>query len=116
MSEVPLVQITTTVNSLEEADMIANDAVELKLAACGQITGPIVSHYVWNDEKFREEEWQVSLKTLKTLEYDLMKLIEELHSYETPELVSVRLETVSDEYLEWMLHSLGSNTENGKPV
>jgi len=102
-----IVEVTTTTDSEEEANRIAGAAVERKLAACAQITGPIVSHYTWKEKQFQEKEWRISLKTLKTLESDLMNLIAELHLYENPELTSVRLENVSEAYLEWILHSLG---------
>lgn len=107
MNEIPVVQITTTVSSQEEACSIAEAVVDRKLAACAQVTGPIESFYVWKGEQCRETEWRISMKTLKTLERNLMDLIGELHPYETPELISIKVETVSEAYLEWMLHSLG---------
>ena len=106
MNEVPVVQITTTVNSKEEACRIAEAAVSKKLAACAQVTGPLLSYYIWKGEQCREKEWHVSMKTVKSLELNLMDFISELHSYETPELISVLVETVSDAYFEWMLRVL----------
>lgn len=106
MNEVPVVQITTTVDSEEEACRIAEEVVNQRLAACAQVTGPIISYYLWKDEQCREKEWRVSLKTLKTLEPRLMDFITELHPYETPELISIRVEAVSEAYLEWMLQNL----------
>ncbi len=107
MSSVSAVLITTTVNSLEEAQRIAETCVEQRLAACAQISGPITSYYIWEDEQCCESEWLVSMKTMKILEQKLMKFISSMHSYETPELISVQVETVSDDYLEWMLLTLG---------
>ncbi len=107
MNEVPVVQVTTTVNSEEEACRIAEATVSQKLAACAQVSGPITSYYVWKGEQCREQEWRVSMKTLKTLDRNLMNLIGELHNYETPEIISVQLDAVSEAYLEWILHSLG---------
>ncbi len=106
MNEVPVVQITTTVNSEEEACRIAETAVTLKLAACAQVAGPIISHYIWKGEQCREKEWRVLMKTLKSLERNLMDFINELHLYETPELISIQVESVSEAYLNWMLHTL----------
>ncbi len=106
MKEVPVVQITTTVNSEEEACRIAEAVVNKKLAACAQVTGPIVSYYIWKGEQCREKEWHVSMKTVKSLELHLMDFITELHTYETPELISVLVESVSEAYFEWMLQIL----------
>ncbi len=107
MSEVPVVLITTTVDSEEDAHRIAEAAVSQNLAACAQVTGPIISHYIWKGEQRREMEWSVSLKTLLNLELNLMNFISELHPYETPELISVRVNAVSEAYLEWMLRTTG---------
>jgi len=106
MNEVPVVQITTTVNSEEEACRIAEAVVSKKLAACAQVTGPILSYYIWKGEQCREKEWHVSMKTVKSLELNLMDFISELHTYETPELISVLVEAVSEAYFEWMLRIL----------
>ena len=106
MNDIPVVQITTTFNSEEEACRIAEAAVSQKLTACAQVTGPIVSYYLWKGEQCREQEWRVSMKTVKSLELRLMDFISELHTYETPELISVRVEAVSEAYFEWMLQAL----------
>jgi len=106
VNEVPVVQITTTVSSEEEACRIADAVVRKRLAACAQVTGPILSYYIWKDEQCREKEWHVSMKTVKSLELRLMDYISELHTYETPELISVLVESVSEAYFEWMLQIL----------
>jgi len=106
MNEIPVVQITTTVNSEEEACRIAEAVVSKKLAACAQVTGPILSYYIWKNEQCRMKEWHVSMKTVKSLELNLMDFISELHTYETPELISVLVEAVSEAYFEWMLRIL----------
>ncbi|MCD4701695.1 MAG: divalent-cation tolerance protein CutA [Candidatus Aegiribacteria sp.] len=106
MDEVPVVQITTTVNSQEEACRIAEAAVNQKLAACAQVTGPITSFYVWKGEHCREQEWRISMKTLKPLENMLTDFISKLHPYDTPELILLQLDQVSQAYLEWMHHTL----------
>lgn len=116
MNGISVVQITTTVSSQEEACRIAEAVVDRKLAACAQVTGPIESYYVWKGDRCRETEWRISMKTLKTLERNLMDLLSELHLYETPELISIQVETVSEAYLEWMLQFLGSDLGNRKPL
>ena len=41
---------------------LARAAVEARLAACGQVAGPVASTYWWNDELERAEEWFVFFK------------------------------------------------------
>jgi periplasmic divalent cation tolerance protein len=40
-------QVVTTTDSAEAADALARGAVEARLAACGQVVGPITSTYRW---------------------------------------------------------------------
>jgi periplasmic divalent cation tolerance protein len=96
------VEVRTAVDSEESADIIATAAVKEGLAACAQITGPVKSIYEWKGELHSEEEWLVSFKTLKRHERELMSHILRIHPYETPECISIRLESVSADYMAWM--------------
>src|SRR5215468_4324937 len=55
-------QVQTTTDSRAEAMELAKAAVEARLAACGQVAGPVASTYWWNDELERAEEWFVFFK------------------------------------------------------
>lgn len=98
--------MTTTVNSEAEADRMGREAVVRKLAACAQVSGPITSHYRWKGELCRDTEWKVSMKTFGSMVEKLLALLEEMHPYETPELVCTRAESVSRSYIEWMTRNL----------
>ena len=52
------IQVLTTVSSEAEAERIASDLLERRLAACVQVVGPIVSRYRWQGELEEEREWQ----------------------------------------------------------
>ena len=52
-----------TAASAEEADRIAGDLVENRLAACVNIMAPIRSVYVWKGELCRSEEISFIAKT-----------------------------------------------------
>jgi periplasmic divalent cation tolerance protein len=106
MREDPVIIVSTTVNTREEADGIAHEAVSRKHAACAQVHGPIISHYRWKGELCRETEWKISMKTFGSLESRLLQLIEEMHPYETPEIICMPVSSVSEGYLEWMMDSL----------
>jgi periplasmic divalent cation tolerance protein len=47
MAEVHHVQVATTVDSEVAAAELARSAVEARVAACGQVVGPIKSVYRW---------------------------------------------------------------------
>ena len=98
----PVLLVTTTAGSREEAEEISQRCVSERLAACAQLSGPLTSIYWWKGMMHSESEWKVTLKSFKSLERRLFTRICELHPYEVPEIICVMAETVSDAYLEWM--------------
>jgi periplasmic divalent cation tolerance protein len=97
-----MVLILTTTSSKNEADLIASKLVAQKLAACVQINGPIESVYEWDGKLEKSQEWQLFIKTKKTLFQDIEKEIKALHSYDVPEIVSIDIENASKEYGDWV--------------
>ena len=100
-----LVQIVTTIGTRDEAMAIGEKAVDSKLAACAQISGPITSIYEWKGESCREEEWVCTMKTVESLSDDLMNFIREIHPYETPEIIAVPVLQASSGYSLWVAES-----------
>ena len=96
------VQIQTTVDDRNVAEKLIHDAVECRLAACGQLLGPIESTYWWNGSIEEASEWQCVFKTRASLAASLVAWVEEHHPYEVPEVVTVALSGVSDDYGEWI--------------
>ena len=100
MSLASIIYITTPDRST--AEHLAQELVKKRLAACVQIDGPIKSVYHWKGELEQDQEFRLSIKSLtdhyKTIESFILKH----HPYDTPEIVSVPIEHVSSEYLEWI--------------
>ena len=96
------VQITTTTDSRELAQKIAETLVEKKLAACAQISGPITSIYEWKGKVENEEEWYCVIKTRKNLFQEIEENIKALHPYEVPEIIALPLVEGSKAYLAWI--------------
>jgi periplasmic divalent cation tolerance protein len=81
---------------------LARVAVEARLAAHAQVTGPMTSTYWWDDGVERAEEWLIMLK-LPTDRYDeLAALLTERHSYDEPEIVATPIIRGSESYLTWI--------------
>ncbi|PKN51809.1 MAG: cytochrome C biogenesis protein CcdA [Deltaproteobacteria bacterium HGW-Deltaproteobacteria-13] len=102
------IQISTTTETKEEAQKIAQYLVEQKLAACVQICGPIESTYRWKGKIETANEWLCLIKTREDLFNKVEAAIKKLHSYETPEIIAVPIVKGSNEYLNW----LDDETEN----
>jgi len=96
------IQISTTTETKEQAQKIAQYLVEAKLAACVQITGPITSIYRWKGKVENAQEWFCLIKTTDDLYNKVEAAIKDLHTYETPEIIAVPIVKGSKEYLNWI--------------
>lgn len=91
----------TTVATREDAERLAGGAVRQGFAVCVQIEGPIASHYVWEGQLERSEEFRLTCKVLPARLSALAEYVARHHPYTTPEWVVVRAETVGEKYLSW---------------
>jgi periplasmic divalent cation tolerance protein len=96
------IQISTTTETKEQAQKIAQYLVEAKLAACVQITGPITSIYRWKGKMENAQEWFCLIKTTDDLYNKVEAAIKDMHTYETPEIIAVPIVKGSKEYLNWI--------------
>jgi periplasmic divalent cation tolerance protein len=95
-------QVQTTTDSRAEAMELAKAAVEARLAACGQVAGPVTSTYWWNDELERAEEWFVFFKLPADRYEALAAFLAERHSYDEPEILATPFVAGSASFLGWM--------------
>jgi periplasmic divalent cation tolerance protein len=96
------VQITTTTAARADAERIATELVERRLAACAQISGPIQSTFRWQGKMENAEEWYCTAKTDRGHMAAIERLLAELHPYEVPELVATPIVAGSAAYLKWV--------------
>ena len=78
-----------TAASADEAERIAGDLVESRLAACVNVMAPIRSVYSWKGELCRSEEIPFIAKTDDDRFEALAARVRALHSYETPCIVAL---------------------------
>ena len=105
------IQITTTTETKEQAQTIAQHLVAEKLVACVQITGPIASIYRWKGKVETASEWLCLIKTRDNLYNKVEAAIKSLHPYETPEIIAVPIVKGSKEYLNWIEDELENKVE-----
>lgn len=98
--------VMTTAPDLSEAGALSERILNERLAACVQILPPMISVYVWQGAVRRESEHLLLIKTLEDRFERLRDFILANHSYETPEVVAVATESVSEGYLSWMTEYL----------
>ncbi|MCK5133636.1 MAG: divalent-cation tolerance protein CutA [Candidatus Sabulitectum sp.] len=100
--ETQAVIVTSTYPSRKDALRAGEQAVNLHLAACAQVSSRITSIYRWEEKVCTENEYQLNLKTIKEKETELVAFIKKDHPYKVAEIVSIPLSLVSPEYLSWM--------------
>lgn len=102
----PIVVFMTAADG-DEATRIAELLVNKRLAACVQILREIESIYRWNGKVQREKELLLLAKTTAAQFDDLQKAVREIHSYDTPEIVAVKMAYVSETYRAWLVGNIG---------
>ena len=98
----------STVSARADADRLAAEVVRHGLAVCVQVDGPLVSHYVWQGQPERSEEFRLTFKCLPGRLAALEAHVLAHHPYETPEWLVVRAEHVGEKYLSWAMANSSS--------
>ena len=98
--------VLTTIDSREAGERLARALVDHKAAACVQVLPGMTSIYRWNDNVETSSEVLLLIKTTEAAFERVETIIRELHSYETPEILSLAVENGSHDYLEWLRRSI----------
>jgi len=91
-----------TVPNMDEGKKIAKALVKNKHAACVNIVPNITSIYEWKGALEQDSEHLLIIKTTQIKADSLIKSIKDLHSYEEPECIGVKVEKGSESYLKWI--------------
>ncbi len=91
-----------TINRLDDGKKIAKILVENKIAACVNIIQNVISIYEWKGNIEEDSEYILLIKTTEEKSDLLIQKIQEIHSYETPEIIAFKIEKGSEKYLNWI--------------
>src|SRR3984893_5612252 len=94
--------VLSTCASVEEANRIASELVEKRLAACVNLVSGVRSVYRWKDKIEESQEVLLVIKTSRALFENVRSQIEKVHSYELPEVIALPVVDGAEPYLEWM--------------
>lgn len=95
-------QVQVAAPSKEAATELARGAVEARLAAGGQVVGPVVSVFWHHGEFGTGEEWQAILKTTEDRYKELEAHLVERHEWVNPEITALPFADGLAPYLEWV--------------
>jgi periplasmic divalent cation tolerance protein len=102
MNETKYAVVISTVPSMDVAREIAHDLVENMLAACVNIAPKMTSVYEWDGKIVVEKEVLLLIKTKVSFLDKLIERIEEIHPYDTPEVVAIPILAGNKTYLDWI--------------
>lgn len=92
--------------SREEADGMAETLIGEGLVACVNMV-EVKSVFRWKGSIEKENEILLIMKSMEDRWQDIKKRIKEIHSYETPEIISLPVKDGLDEYLRWIDGAVG---------
>jgi periplasmic divalent cation tolerance protein len=100
-----LIVFTTFANE-EDAARVVRALVDERLIACGNLFPGVRSLYRWKEGVADEREVVAILKSRKQDWTALLSRLHELHPYDTPECLAVRVAAGAPKYMAWLEASL----------
>ncbi len=95
--------VLTTLENAEQANLLARQLVEMRLAACVNLIPRVQSVYRWQGKVETAEEVLLVIKTSVERIPALKATLGQLHPYELPEFVVLHVTDGTDPYLAWLL-------------
>ena len=100
--------VYTTYPSIVEAEQAGRTLVERRLCACVNILPGMVSIYRWQGVVERGDEIVMLIKTRASLVERVRAAVKDMHSYTTPAILVIPLESVDPDYHAWIVKETGS--------
>jgi periplasmic divalent cation tolerance protein len=98
-----VVFVYTTYPSIVEAEQAGRELVQRRLCACVNILPGMVSLYWWEGAIERGEEVVMIVKTRAALAEAVREAVRQLHSYTTPAILVLPIESVDPDYNAWLM-------------
>lgn len=95
--------VYTTYPSIVEAERAGQALVERRLAACVNILPGMISLYWWQGKIDRGDEVVMIIKTRASLAEPVRAAVKEMHSYSTPAILVLPIESVDSDYHAWIV-------------
>src|SRR5580698_753832 len=95
--------VYTTYPSVVEAEQAGRALVERRLCACVNILPGMVSLYWWQGAIERGNEVVMIIKTRATLTEPVRAAVRKMHSYTTPAILVIPVESVDPDYHAWIV-------------
>jgi periplasmic divalent cation tolerance protein len=103
-----VVQVQVAHDDRQKLLVIVRELLSRRLIACGQIIGPVESHYWWQGRIEKADEWLALCKTSASAASHVIEAIEALHDYDVPEIVAVPIVGGLGRYVSWIAETVAS--------
>ena len=100
--------VFTTFANADDAARVVRVLVEERLIACGNLLPGARSLYRWEGKVADQSEVVVLMKTRKQDWTALISRLHDLHPYDTPECVAIRIAAGAPKYMAWLEAALES--------
>lgn len=97
-----LLIVHSTFASEEDAARVTRTLLEERLIGCANLVPGVRSLYRWEGKIADEREVLAVMKARKQDWTALLSRLHELHPYDTPECIAVRIASGAPKYLEWL--------------
>jgi periplasmic divalent cation tolerance protein len=104
---VDLVEVRVACPDAVTAQAVADALVAERLAACVQVLGAMTSTFAWEGRVHRDPEVLLLAKTTGARFDALAARVDELHPYETPEVLGVAVAHALPRYAAWVRDQVG---------
>jgi len=109
MTDEQLSIVLVTAPSQEVAIQLAHSLVSGRLAACVSMVPRVVSIYAWEGKLEQAEEVLMLIKTRRSRYTEIEQHIRSHHPYDTPEIVEIQADQVTQKYLQWVMRETTSD-------
>jgi periplasmic divalent cation tolerance protein len=94
--------IYVTFPSKTEALNLSHTLIAEQLAACTNIYDNMTSVYQWEGQIREDAEVVVIAKTSDNLVETVINRVKELHSYDNPCIIAIKIDSGSKDFLKWV--------------
>ncbi len=101
-----IIVLLTTAPNQDVAEALGKELVAQQLAACVNLIPGMTSIYHWQGKISQDQEVQLIIKSHRRHKEAIEQLLNSSHPYDTPELLTINVESGSNAYIQWIQDSV----------
>lgn len=101
-----MILVYVTCKNKKEAEKIGRNLLKKRLVACAKIAGTVRSRFWWKGKIDKADEILLILVSKEDKFDTIGKEILKLHSYEVPEIFSIKVDKVHKPYFDWLMREI----------